>query len=216
MKLTAVAFLAMMSAAALSPVAHATTYNFNMTYDGTALSLDPGSDAPDGTVLNVGDSFNISLQAVGANFWHVNSDYNVFVPLSFLVSESATRTADIATSFGLDGSIVGVNTFEPGVSQSFNHAGAQFFNLATGFNFDAVSLSWTLLAINTGGPTTISAGPNFFEGFGQVDAPFFNSPKITYGSVSAVPVPAALPLLFTAVAGLGALSRKRRRDRKAA
>jgi hypothetical protein len=35
-------------------------------------------------------------------------------------------------------------------------------------------------------------------------------------NVSAVPVPAALPLLLTAVAGLGALSRKRRRQRKAA
>ena len=216
MKLTAFAFLALMSAAALSPAAHATTYNFNMTYDGIGLSLNPGSDAPNGTVLNVGDSFKINLNADGTNFWHVNSDYNVFVPLSFSVSESAFRTADIATSFGLDGSIVGVNTFEPGVSQSLIHAGAQYFNLATGFEFDTVELIWTLLAINTGGPTTISAGPNFFEGFSQVDAPFFNSPKITYGSVSAVPVPAALPLLFTAVAGMGALSRKRRRQRKAA
>ncbi len=215
MKFTALASLAFVFAAALSPAAHATTYNFNMTYDGTALSLNPGSDAPNGTVLNVGDSFNISLKAEGTNFWHVNSDYNVLFPLSFLVSEAATRAADIATNFLLDGAGV-QSTAQTGVSQSFVHVGAQTFSLASGFDFDEVSLIWTLLAIDIGGPSTIVAGPGFFNGFGQGDAPFVNSPKITYSSVSAVPVPAAFPLLLTAVAGMGALSRKRRRDRKAA
>lgn len=67
-------------------------------------------------------------------------------------------------------------------------------------------MSWTLLAINNGGPSTIHNDPGFFNGFGQDDALFVQSDKITYG-VSAVPLPAALPLLVTALAGAAAASR---------
>ena len=59
-------------------------------------------------------------------------------------------------------------------------------------------MSWTLLAINNGGPSTIHDDPGFFNGFGQDDALFVKSDKITYG-VSAVPLPAALPLFLTAL-----------------
>jgi hypothetical protein len=213
MKASIFAFLATAAIIVSTSSAQATTYNFNMTYDGSAVSLDPGSDAPNGTVLNVGDTFNINLNATGPDFWHVNSDYSVFVPFSFQVNEYATRTSDISTNFSNNGSSVFAFN-DVSISQQFIHVGADTWNLAAGLDFDQVSLSWTLLAIDTNGTSTINAGPQFFQGFGQVDAPFFNSPKITY-SVSAVPLPAGLPLLMTALIGAAGVSSRRRKAKSA-
>lgn len=196
-----------------SPSAHATTYNFNMMYDGTALSLNPGSDTPGGTVLFAGDTFNVNLHALGADYWHVNTDYNVFVPLSFSVSEGASREADVTTTFLLNGVTVD-STIETNIGQNFVHVGAQNFNLATGFDFDQVALIWTLLSVSTNGPSTINPEPAHFTSFGQADAAFINSPKIDYihVNVSAVPLPAALPLFATALAGFAGAARRRRKS----
>jgi hypothetical protein len=210
MKNTLFALLATAAFVTFSSSAQATTYNFNMTYNGTAVSLDPGSDVPNGTVLNVGDTFNLNVAAAGTDFWKVITDYSVFVPLSFQVNESATRTSDISTNFLNNGSNV-FNITDTAASQAFIHVGAQTWDLASGLQFDLVQMTWTLLAIDTAGPSTINAGPQFF-GFIRTDAPFFNGPSITYsGSVSAVPLPAAMPLLISAIAGLGAVARRRRR-----
>ena len=208
MKKLILALFASSAVALFATEAQAATYNFNMLYNGTAVLLQPGSDVPNGTVLNVGDTFNINLQAAGTGFWHVNAPYNVFVPLSFLVNESATRTANINTDFSNNGAIVNTIT-DTGIGQAKFHVGAQVWNLASGLDFDQVALTWSLLAINTAGPSTINAGFGFFNGFGQVDAPFFNSPKISF-SVSSVPLPAALPLLVTAIAGVFGASRRRK------
>jgi hypothetical protein len=204
-----IALLTLTSLAALCPAAQATTYNYNMLYDGTTIALELGSDVPAGSVFFAGDSFNLNVHAAGTNFWHVNSNYNVFVPLSFLVDEFAARTADISTNFLNDG-VLAYNITDTAVNQSFIHIGSQFWSFAAGLDFDEIAVSWTLLAINTGGPSTIHADAGFFNGFGQTDAPFVKSNKITYGSVSAVPVPAALPLFLTAIAGAAAASRRRK------
>ena len=193
---------------AASQTAQATTLNYNMLYDGTTVSLAPGSDVPAGSVFFAGDSFNLNVKAVGTDFWHVNTNYNVFVPLSFLVDEFASRTVDISTNFLNDG-VIAYNITDTALDQSFIHIGSQFWNFAAGLDFDEIAMNWTLLAINTGGPSTIHSDPGFFNGFGQNDAPFVKSDKITYG-VSSVPLPAALPLFVTALAGAAAASRRRK------
>jgi hypothetical protein len=209
--------LAMVVLGALTPLvstAHATTYNYNMLYDGTTVTLEPGSDVPAGSVFFAGDSFNLNVHAAGADFWHVNSNYNVFVPLSFLVDEFAARTADISTNFLNDG-VLAHNITNTAIDQSFIHIGSQFWSFAAGLDFDEIAMSWTLLAINTGGPSTIHGDAGFFNGFGQNDAPFVKSNKITYGSVSPVPLPAGLPLFVTALAGAVAAGSRRRKTRTA-
>ena len=193
---------------AASQTAQATTLNYSMLYDGTTISLAPGSDVPAGSVFFAGDSFNLNVKAVGTDFWHVNTNYNVFVPLSFLVDEFASRTVDISTNFLNDG-VIAYNITDTALDQSFIHIGSQFWNFAAGLDFDEIAMNWTLLAINTGGPSTIHSDPGFFNGFGQNDAPFVKSDKITYG-VSSVPLPAALPLFVTALAGAAAASRRRK------
>jgi hypothetical protein len=203
-------FYALPLAMVLSAQAQATTYHFNMTYDGTAMSLNPGSADPGITVLQPGDSFMVNLHALGSDYWHVNTDYNVFVPLSFSVYEGASRLAEIATNF-LNNGVVLNSTFETNIGQNFVHVGAQNFDLPVGFDFDQVVLTWTMLSISTNGPSTLNNDPGFFNGFGQTDAPFVDSPKISYIHVSAIPLPAALPLLATALAGaFGAASRRRK------
>lgn len=193
---------------AASQTAQATTLNYNMLYDGTTISLVPGSDVPAGSVFFAGDSFNLNVKAVGTDFWHVNTNYNVFVPLSFLVDEFASRTVDVSTNFLNDG-IIAYNIADAAIDQSFIHIGSRFWSFAAGLDFDEIAMSWTLLAINTGGPSTIHNDPGFFNGFGQNDAPFLKSTKITNG-VSSVPLPAALPLFVTALAGAAAVSRRRK------
>ena len=203
----------------LASPAAANSFAFNMTFDGTSLSLDSGSDTPDGTVLQTGDDFTIDIHTAGDAYWSVLSDFVLSFPLSFLTPESAIRNADIETNWLLDGSSV-FSTTEFGVDQQEVHVGAQRWDLPSGLAFDTVVVSWlfnsidplpsevaTLDVINT----VISAtGADIFESFSSPERPFFRSDSIEYVT-SAVPLPATLPLLLGAIGGFAGLRRLRRR-----
>ncbi len=207
-----IALLALGSLLSSSQTSSATTYDYNMLYDGSIIALEPGSDVPAGSVFYPGDSFNLNVHTTGSTFWHVNSNYNVFVPLSFWVDEFGSRSVNISTSFRNDGNLVH-NITDIALDQSFIHIGSQFWNFAAGLDFDEIALTWSLLSISPLGPTTIHSDPGFFNGFGQNDAPFVKSGKITFTDpqISAVPIPATLPLMATALAAaLGFTSRRRK------
>lgn len=206
-----------------TPAMAAMTYNFNMTFDGTDVSLDNGSDVPDGTMLSPGDSFILNIHTAGNAFWTVLSDYDIFVPLDFLVPDEGVRNADISTVWLLDGSIEKDMT-ETGVDQEALHVGAQSWDLPSGFAFDTVILTWMFNSISPvidpdadpedpvdDSPinTIISAAnADFFESYGSDDRPFFRSSSIAY--VNAVPLPASLPLLLAAIGALAGIRRLRR------
>lgn len=203
-----VSFLAgVVSAGILASPAKATIYNFDMTFDGTSLTLDGGSDTPNGTPLAVGDSFVLNIHAAGSDFWNVVVDYDEFVPLTFGVSGSADRNADIATNWLLDGSIVH-STTKTGVTQAQVHVGAQDWDLSAGLAFDTVVLTWVFNAIDIATSSIIQAGSaDMFLDFDET--PFFRSASIEY--VSGVPLPASLPLMLGALGGLAGLQRWRLR-----
>ena len=86
---------------------------------------------------------SLDLHAANNDYWTLLANYNEFVPLSFGVNESATRTANITTEFLLDGAVV--HSFsDVGVTQEFVHVGAQNWNLVAGLVFDQVHMSYTL------------------------------------------------------------------------
>ncbi|WP_138468242.1 VPLPA-CTERM sorting domain-containing protein [Poseidonocella sp. HB161398] len=197
------------AAACIQMPARAATYDFLFGYDGSAVSLLSGSDDPAGLELFAGDSYTIHLSAAGSSHWLVSAAVSsAALPLTFLVANSATRVADIATTWSLGGSAVASAT-EAGITQQFVHSGAQTWTLPQDLAFDAVTIGYDLLSST--GPTVLSVtDPSLYFGFagnlflaggpanGQID----------FIEGAAVPLPAGV---FLMAGGLGALAMMRRR-----
>ena len=207
---SSVAICGAFSAALLfSQKAEAASFNFNYTFDGTSISQNAGSDTADGTSLSVGDNFLLTVSAAANDFWKVESDYSDFVPLSYVLTESAFRTASITTTWLLDGVIQ--ETLVETAFQGEVHVGAQSWNLLTGLMFDEVIIDWTFDAIDNLASTVISeSSPDIFEPFGDPGAPFFRASEISYNNMAAVPLPAGLSLMLGALGGLGLIARRRK------
>ncbi len=200
--------------------AQAASYTFEYSFDGTSASLVAGSDVPDGTSLVDGDDFTLSIGTVGGAFWEVTEAVvNAFVPLSFAISESGNRLANLNTSWLLGGVEVDSRT-DTGIIQSEVHMGAQHWDLALGLQFDEVVLNYTLIEATEVGSTnpvgtTIS---QFSSDFILEDSHTFyaggpSKGEIEYKSgMAPVPLPAgmALYLPILAVGGFTAMRRRKR------
>jgi hypothetical protein len=186
---------------AVSTSASATLFDFDVIYNGTAVSLETGSDNPIGSVLQVGDSFNYNVQAAGDAFWRVDAANDFFPFLAFTVDESGTRTADMDLRLLLDG-VEQFSLLQNGISNSNVHLGTNTVSLLAGLEFDEIALDFDLLASDVLN-TTINdygIGPNFPGGFGD---------GISYNDASVgVPEPGVLALMGLGLLGL-VVSRKR-------
>ena len=200
--------LAIVAAILLPGGAHAATYNFVMTYDGPSATLGAGSDTPAGTLLAIGDSFNLSINTPAGYLWEVNTDLiEVFILAAFPVEEAGTRYGTIGTNLYLGGSMV-FSTAASDVEQMSYHVGTQFTTLTAGLQFDSFQVEYTLTGSDA--PTLITARPDHLFGyFNSANGDFFRNPGITY-QTTVVPLPAGLPLLLGALAAFGLIRRRQR------
>ena len=189
----------------LTGIANAAIIQFDLSYDGTLVSVDAGSTTPAGSSLVAGDSFELDFHTTGNDFWRVDSNYGPqFVPLDFSVSTSGTRVANVQSLFLLNGVQV-ANITELGVSQSFAHIGAQSWSLLAGLEFDQILMDYDLLSSTAA--TVIGSAPNIFNGFGLSGSPFFDSNKISYQA--SVPEPSIIALFGLGLLGLGFARRRK-------
>jgi hypothetical protein len=190
-------FMALLVALPIS--ASAATYTFNYDFDGTDAVL-AGGDTPNGTVLNVGDSYTVNLNAQSGFAWSVLSSHTSSLDMSYLVGPNDPRTTALDLDFLFGGSVVG-NFVNPSQNQSQAHIGAQGVLYTAGTVFDQISFTLTLLSAS--GPTTI--GSNDLGIFGTA---FWDDQRIAYGAVSPVPLPAGLSLLLVALGSLAVIRRR--------
>ncbi|MDF1818263.1 MAG: PEP-CTERM sorting domain-containing protein [Immundisolibacteraceae bacterium] len=186
---------------AVSTSASATLFDFDVIYNGTAVSLDTGSDNPIGSVLQVGDSFNYNVQAGGDDFWRVDVANDFFPFLAFTVDESGIRTADMDLRLLLDG-VEQFSLLQNGISNAEVHLGTNIVSLLAGLEFDEIVLDFDLLTSDVLNTTIhdYGIGPNFPGGFDD---------GISYNGASVgVPEPGVLALMGLGLFGL-VVSRKR-------
>jgi len=106
---------------AVSGQADATAFVFNESYAGGGnYSLVSGSDNPLASTLLPGDSFVWDVKAVQGDDWHVVTGGNFLFLQDFLVSPSATRTANLVFSL-LNGGVQVLSVTQIGVTNQFVH-----------------------------------------------------------------------------------------------
>lgn len=189
-------------------IAHATSFNFDYSFDGSSISQTVASETAEGSSLSVGDDFTVRLSTANNDYFDVTNSFQQYLPMTYLLTQGAVRTGNIVSKFYLNGNLVEqINEYN--ASQQNFHVGAQNWHLNLGLQFDEVVMTYDFLSVSNSSPTVIKGADDFFYAFGSNNLPFFNSPDISY--VAAVPLPAAMPLLAFAIAGLGWAGRRRRR-----
>jgi len=204
-----------LAALSFSTTASATVYDFDLLYNGGALSLDVGSDDPIGASLVDGDSFDYNIQATGTDFWNVDVGGNFFPFLAFTIAESGDRVGDMTLSLLLDG-VEQFSLAENGISNSFVHLGTNGVNLLAGLMFDEIILTYdlitsvddVLLTPNNATIThyTIGSDPLVPGGFSSADISYIRAP------INNVPEPGLLGLMALSLFGIGFAVRRAKRS----
>jgi hypothetical protein len=193
----------------VTTIANATSYNFDVTFDGSNATVDGSSDAIAGTNLVPGDFFSLDIHAAGNDYWFVNTTTSTSFNIVLEV-DSGARIANVTTTLFLDGAQVSQD-IELNVGQSSVHVGNQDFDFISGTMFDQVVVDWTFLSQTSGVSTVIQDNTDILR-----PGAFFRQPYVTYVESSVVPLPASFPLFASGLGALGLLGWRRKRKKVAA
>ncbi len=174
--------------------AQATSYTWDLTYDGTTLSETSSGSGFAGAILSVNDDFELTVRAAGDGFWTATGA-SASLPINpSFDGWSGTTTANAISTGFLDGVQVFQDT-EMGASRAYAELGVNSWSLPSGLLFDLVVLDYTLLSTNPSTDPILS---------GQLwDTPFRGAEYTAVEGEGSVPVPAPLALLGIGMLALG-------------
>lgn len=203
-----IAAMAMMVAAS---GAQAASYSFAFEFDGTSLT-ETGTDTLAGTVLSVGDTYNLMISAAGNGFWIWNGGTSQIFPMNPRRSGGNAIGHNATMDISLDGSSVASDTEAPG-SRCCAEIGMTHFDngLSNGLKYDKLSMDYELLSIQTG--TTVALLGGLWND--ELWNPSRGKTTFTAAPIGAIPLPASLGLYGAVVLAGGVIARRRKKAKAA-